>query len=50
MWLVQWHGEARIKQWWCDQVFAMVKEEQGQPYEAQGKGINRVLHFSDQDT
>jgi hypothetical protein len=21
-----------------------------QPYEAQGKGINRVLHFSDQDT
>jgi hypothetical protein len=21
-----------------------------QPYGAQGKGINRVLHFSDQDT
>jgi hypothetical protein len=41
MWLVQQHGEARIKQWWCDQVLAMMEldEDAKLNHGAQDKGI-----------
>jgi hypothetical protein len=48
MWLVQSHGEARIKQWCCDQVLAMKSwmKVQSQSMELKAKVYDRVFYFA----